>query len=119
MFQKNSFSAPSDTSGVFLVKIIQTRRCSFRKHAKTGKFLRIVLKQTKPHSLRRRKKRMRGLTLRTSHKFFRPDGMTFKFDYNALVILRRRMNTLGREVIGPTSKEMKIKKFRKSVMYIF
>ncbi len=69
--------------------------------------------------MRRRKKRMRGLTIRTSHKFLRKDGMTFKFYKNALVILRRRMNALGREVIGPTSKEMKIKKFKKSIIYVF
>lgn len=119
MFQKGSFSVPSDTSGVFLVKIIQTRRCSFKKHAKTGKFLRVVLKQTKPRLIRRRKKRMRALTIRSSHKFLRRDGLTFKFEQNALVILRRRMNALGRETIGPTSKEMKIKKFRKSIICIF
>lgn len=44
MFQKNSFSIPSDSSGILLVKVIQTRRCSTRKHADIGKFLRVVLK---------------------------------------------------------------------------
>lgn len=62
---------------------------------------------------------MRGLTIRSSHKFLRKDGMTFKFYKNALAILRRRMNALGREIIGPTSKEMKIKKFKKSIIYVF
>ena len=119
MFQKGSFSIPSDTSGVFLAKVIQTRRCSWRKHAKTGKFLRVVLRKTKPRLIRRRKKRMRGLTIRTSHKFLRKDGMSFKFQKNALVILRRRMNALGREIVGPTSKELKIKKFRRSIISIF
>ena len=47
MFQKNSFSIPSDSSGILLVKVIQTRRCSTRKHADIGKFLRVVLKNTK------------------------------------------------------------------------
>ena len=42
MFQKNSFSVPSDSSGVLLVKVIQTRGCSTRKHAKICKFLRVV-----------------------------------------------------------------------------
>jgi ribosomal protein L14 len=69
--------------------------------------------------IRRRKKRMRALVIRTSHKFLRRDGMSFKFHKNSLVILRKRMNALGREVVGPTSKEMKIKKFRKSIITIF
>lgn len=119
MLQKGSFTVPSDSSGVYLVKVIQTRRCSFRKHAKTGKFLRLVIRKTKPKLIKRRKKRMRGIVIRSSHKFLRPDGLTFKFDKNAVVILRRRMNTLGKEVLGPTSKEMRIKKFRKSIITVF
>jgi hypothetical protein len=39
MFQKNSFSVPSDSSGILLVKVIQTRKCNSVKHAKIGKFL--------------------------------------------------------------------------------
>ena len=62
---------------------------------------------------------MRGLTIRSAHRFLRKDGMTFRFHDNALAILRRRMNALGREIIGPTSKEMKIKKFKKSIIYVF
>lgn len=81
--------------------------------------MRIVIKKTKPRLIRRRKKRMRALTIRSSHGFLRPDGMFFKFQHNALVILKRRMNALGREIVGPTSKEMRIKKFRKSIMYIY
>lgn len=119
MLQKGSFLVPSDSSGVNLVKVIQTRRCSTRKHAKTGKFLRVVIKKTKPKLIRRRKRRMRALTIRSSHRFLRNDGFTFRFDQNALVILKRRMNTLGMETIGPTSKELKIKKFRKSIITIF
>lgn len=69
--------------------------------------------------MRRRKKRGRGLTMRSSHRFLRADGMTYRFDINALVILRRRMNLLGREVVGPTATEVKIKKFKRSVVYIY
>jgi len=119
LFQKGSFSVPSDTSGVFLTKVIQTRRCSWRRHAKTGKFLKIVIKKTIPRLIRRRKKRMRGLTIRSAHRFLRVDGMCFQFNENALAILKRRMNSLGREIVGPTSKEMKIKKFRRSIVYVF
>ena len=45
MFQKNSFSIPSDSSGILLVKIIQTRRTSNTKHALIGHFLRIVIRR--------------------------------------------------------------------------
>ena len=37
MFQKNSFSVPSDSSGILMVKVIQIRKCSVRKQAKIGR----------------------------------------------------------------------------------
>lgn len=58
MFQKNSFSVPSDSSGVLLVKVIQTRRCSTRKHAKICKFLRVVTRNAKTSLTRVRKKKV-------------------------------------------------------------
>ena len=48
MFQKNSYSIPSDSSGVLLAKVIQTRRVSTKKHACVGIFLRTVLRRVKP-----------------------------------------------------------------------
>lgn len=44
MFQKCSFSVPSDLSGALLVKVIQTRRCNSRRHAGITKFLRVVIR---------------------------------------------------------------------------
>lgn len=119
MLQKGSFIAPSDTSGVYLVKVIQTRRCSTRLHAKYGKFLRVVLRLVKPKLARRRKQRVRAISIRSSHTTNRVDGSSFFFQKNALVLLKRRMNTMGKEVIGPSALEMKIKKFRNSILYIF
>ena len=58
MFQKNSFSVPSDSSGIFLVKVIQTRKCSTRKHAKIGRFLRVVVRNTKTMLNRIKKKKV-------------------------------------------------------------
>ena len=45
MFQKNSFSIPSDSSGILLVKVIQTRKCNSVKHAKIGKFLKVLIRK--------------------------------------------------------------------------
>jgi ribosomal protein L14 len=58
MFQKNSFSIPSDSSGILLTKIIQTRRCSSRKHATICRFLLVVVRKTKPtlNKIKKKKK---------------------------------------------------------------
>lgn len=119
MLQKGSFTIPSDSSGIFLAKIIQTRRCSTRRHAKAGKFLRVVIRQIKTKLSRRRKSRVRAIVIRSNHVVNRLDGLAFRFIKNAIVVLKRRMNTFGKETIGPTCLEMKIKKFRNSIVSIF
>ncbi len=119
MFQKNSFSIPSDNSGIFLVKVIQTRRCSSRKHAKICKFLRVVIKNTLSSLRRRRKRRSRAICVRTNHSVGTNRGRFYLFCDNALVVLKKRMNTAGKELYGPTSKFLRIRKFRIPYRYVF
>ncbi|MCL4154113.1 UNVERIFIED_CONTAM: hypothetical protein GTU68_019654 [Idotea baltica] len=110
---------PSDSSGVLLVKVIQTRRTSQRRHALVGSFLKVVLKSVKPELWKKRKKRVRAITIRTKMFYYKKDGLSYRFSSNALVLLKKRMNTLGREIFGPTSKSLKIKKFRVAFKHIY
>lgn len=119
MFQKGSFTIPSDSSGVLLVKVIQTRRCSTRKHAGIGKFLRVVLKSTKTKLIKKRKKKVRAIVIRSQKYYFKTFGLYYQFFDNSLVLLKKRMNTLGKEMYGPTSKALKVRKFRVAFRHIF
>ena len=119
MFQKESFTIPSDSSGILLVRIIEIRRCSTRKLAKVGKFLKVVIRNTKPILLKRRKKKLRAITIRTSHFLKKSDGLTYIFIDNALILLKKRMNTVGKELFGPICKNLKIKKFRVAFKKVF
>lgn len=81
--------------------------------------MRVVLRRVKPELWKRRKRRSRAIVIRT-HKFFRRnDGMVYGFSNNALVLLKRRMNTIGKELYGPTTKDLKIKKFKVAFQYIY
>lgn len=119
MFQKGSFTIPSDSSGILLVKVIQTRRCSTRKHADVGKFLRVVLKATKTKLTKRRKRRVRAIVIRSQRYYFKKWGSYYQFANNNLVLLKKRMNTIGKELYGPTSKMLKIRKFRVAFRHVF
>ena len=101
------------------MRIIEARRSSPRKHAKIGKFLKIVIKNTKPELIKRRKKKMRAIVIRTLHYHKRNDNLVYNFSDNALVILKKRMNTLGKELLGPTSKDLRIKKFKIAFKFVF
>ena len=119
MFQKNSYSIPSDSSGILLVRVIETRRCSTTKHALTGRFLKVAIRNTKPELLKKRKKKVRAIVIRTKQMAFRRGGCYFNFFDNGLVLLKKRMNTIGKELYGPTAKTLKIKKFKVAFKYIF
>ena len=119
LFQKGSFSIPSDSSKVLLVKVIQTRRCSTRRHADIGKFLRVVLKLTKTRLSKRRKRRVRAIVIRSQRYYYKTFGLYYQFENNSLVLLKKRMNTIGKELYGPTSKMLKIRKFRIAFKYIY
>lgn len=119
MFQKNSFSVPSDSSGILLVKVIQIRRCSTTRQAKIGRFLRIVVRNTKTSLNKIRKKKSRAIVVRTKHSIFSKYGRYYSFCDNALVLLKKRMNSRGKELYGPTSKDLKIKKFRIAYKCVF
>lgn len=119
MFQKESFSVPSDSSGIFLVKIIQTRNVSTRRHACIGRFLRVVIRNTKTSLNKRRKKKNRAICIRSKMFYWKNDKTCYRFADNALIVLKKRMNTFGKELYGPTSKHLKIKKFRIAFQTLF
>mgnify|MGYP003501431835 FL=1 len=119
MFQKNSFSVPSDSSGILLVKEIQTRRCSNTGQAEIGKFLKVVVRNTKTSLNKIKKKKSRAIVVRTKHMIFTKQGRYYNFCDNALVLLKKRMNSRGKELYGPTSKDLKIKKFRVAYRCVF
>jgi len=119
MFQKNTFSIPSDSSGIYLVKVIQTRRCSTTKHAKINKFLRVVVRNTKTKLNKIKKKKSRAIVVRSKHFVLLKSGKIYNFGDNALVLLKKRMNARGKELYGPTSKALKIKKFRIAYRCVF
>lgn len=119
MFQKNSFSIPSDSSGILLTKVIQTRRCSTTRHATICKFLLVVVRKTKTTLHKIRKKKSRALVVRTKFIKYLKKGKYYNFFDNALVLLKKRMNARGKELLGPTSKDLKIKKFRIAYKCVF
>lgn len=84
-----------------------------------GKFLRVVIRNTKPILIKRRKKKLRAIAVRTQHTLFKSDGLSYSFLDNGLVLLKKRMNTVGKELFGPICKNLKIRKFRVAFKKVF
>ena len=62
---------------------------------------------------------MRAIVIRTKAVMFKQSGVYYRFFDNGLVLLKRRLNTFGKEIKGPTSMSLKIKKFRIAFNNIF
>lgn len=119
VFQKNSYTIPSDSSGILLVRVIECRRSSRRRHAKTNKFLKVVIRNTKPELLKRRKKKVRAIVVRDAHHSYRSSGCYYLSCDNAVVLLKKRMNTIGKELYGPSTSALKIKKFKIAFKFVY
>jgi hypothetical protein len=68
---------------------------------------------------KRRKRRVRAIVVRSQKIYFKTWGLYYQFPTNNLVLLKRRMNTIGKELYGPTSKILKIRKFRVAFKHVF
>jgi ribosomal protein L14 len=115
-------SVPSNKSVVNLVRVIQTRRCNTRCHARVSKFLKVVVRRCdffiKPIAIKsylyriRVKSKRRALVIRSKSFFFKGGDLIVGFGQNDLVLLKRYMGVIGDIVFGPVSTNLKIKKFR-------
>lgn len=72
LFQKGSFTIPTDSSGILLVKIFQVRRTSDRKHSTITTFGRVVLRAAKYRLNKKRKRKFRAIVVRSQQYFSKP-----------------------------------------------
>jgi hypothetical protein len=75
-----------------MLKVIEIYRCRVRKHAIFNKFLKFTLKVVSPKIAKLRKKKTKGIMIRSNFFSFKKDGCGIKFINNAVIPLKRRMN---------------------------
>lgn len=92
LLQKGSFIIPADMGSIKLLKIIQIYKTKKNKHAIFGKFFKAVLKSVMPKLLKIRKKKTKGIVIRSNIFFLKKDGLLICFFKNAVIPLKKRMN---------------------------
>ena len=65
--------------------------------------------------LGRRSDVVRAVVMRTKKTIRRSDGMSIRFDDNAVVIINKENNPRGTRVFGPIARELRDKDFSKIV----
>jgi large subunit ribosomal protein L14 len=102
---------PADNCGVWWVSVFHLYYGFNRKTAYCGNFVKVSVKRTKPDNWLKKKTKVKGIIVRTKKEFMKRDGSWIKFDHNGIVLLKKRLNTQGKELEGPINNKIKRKKF--------
>ena len=114
MIQKNTILIPADKCGVLTVNTFHLYKGFSRKFSFFGDFIKVSIRKTKPENILSKKSKRKALIVRTTKNLFICDGTYVRFDYNSVVILKKRLTPEGKELFGPITRNFKKKKFLSS-----
>jgi large subunit ribosomal protein L14 len=111
MVQKSSYLIPADKCGVWWVSVFQIYKGSFKKIAYLGGFVKVSVKLTRPQNWLKKKTKLKGMLIRSKKELSKIDGSSVKFFCNNVILFKKRTTPMGKEIYGPTVKDLKRKKF--------
>ena len=114
MIQKSSILVPADKCGVFTVNTFHLYKGFSRKFSKFGDYIKVSFRKTKPDNILPKKTKRKAIIIRTRKNTTISDGSTVRFDYNSVIVLKKRLTREGKEIFGPIVRNFKKKKFLSS-----
>ncbi len=114
MIQKSTILVPADKCGVFTVNTFHLYKGFSRKFSKFGDYIKISVKKTKPENQLSKKSKRKALIVRTKKNISLCDGSFVRFDYNSVILLKKRLTPEGKEIVCPIVRNFKKKKFLSS-----
>ena len=83
-----------------------------------GSFVKVSIRVTQPKNFLKKKRKLKSFIIRTKNIRLLPDKSWYQFYENNSILLKKRLKSRGRVVLGPTSYLIKRKKFLKSFIKI-
>lgn len=114
MIQKTSILVPADKCGVLTVNTFHLYKGFSRKFSKFGDYIKVSIRKTKPENILPKKTKRKALVIRTKKSLNICDGTYVRFDYNSVILLKKRLTPEGKEIFGPIVRNFKKKKFLSS-----
>ena len=102
---------PMDRCGVWWVNTFHIYKGFNKKIGKTGNFIKISVRNTRPNNWVLKKTKLNSIITLTKKELKSLDNSYIKFKYNNCVLLKKRVAPKGKEIVGPGLKLMKRKKF--------
>jgi large subunit ribosomal protein L14 len=114
MVQKNTIVVPSDKCGVLTANTFHLYNGFKRKFSKFGEYIKVSVRKTKPENILTKKSKRKAIIIRIKKNLLIVDGSYIRFDYNSIVLLKKRLTPEGKEIFGPIVRNFKKKKFLSS-----
>lgn len=100
-----------DKNGIWLTKVFHLYGGFYKNFSIFGSFVKISVKTTKSTALLLKKSKIKGILILTKKEIFNADNSFFKFKFNTVILLKRRLTSLGREITGPGLFNLNRKRF--------
>nr|YP_009296729.1 ribosomal protein L14 [Apophlaea sinclairii]AOM65869.1 ribosomal protein L14 [Apophlaea sinclairii] len=115
MIQTQTYLNVADNSGAKKIMCIRILGSNNPKYGHVGDIIIGVVKDASPNMPIKRSDIIRAVIVRTKKTFHRHDGMSVRFDDNAVVIINIDSNPKATRVFGPIAKELRDKNFSKII----
>ena len=115
MIQKYTKLNTADNSGAKEVMCINVLHVGARKTAQLGDTIIISVKSAIPRSQIKKKEIHRAVVVRQKKPFLRKDGLSIRFDENAVVLINPDKLPKGTRVFGPIAREVREKGYSKLI----
>ena len=114
MIQPQTYLSVVDNTGAKKLMCIRVLG-SNRRYGRIGDIIIGVVKDASPNMPVKRSDVVRAVVMRVKKTIKRSDGMSIRFDDNAVVIINKENNPRGTRVFGPIARELRDKDFSKII----
>jgi len=100
-----------DRCGVWWVNVFHIYKGFTHRIGKSGNFIKVSVRNTRPNNWVLKKTKLNSIIMLVKKEVKLIDGSSVKFKFNNCILLKKRLNTKGKEIVGPGLKSIKRKKF--------
>lgn len=111
MVQKSSIVVPADKSGALTVNIFHIYSKGRKKIGVVGDFVKTSVRELDVNPRIKKKSKHVAIFIRSKFRYKKIDGTFIYSDTNQVVLLKKRLTPVGKEIYGPIYRTIRRKKF--------
>jgi large subunit ribosomal protein L14 len=112
MIQNESVVNIADNTGAKTWLVIRVLKWSRTRFATVGDKVVVAVKSVASTSNLEKGAVMRWVVVRTRKEIRRPDGSYLRFEDNAIALINKSWDPIGKRIFGPVARELRLKGFR-------